>query len=77
MQQKPKLNLPWPPLASDLTMDNLQKVVPCELFNVLAWVCGFSSEPTSIAQDLVNLESGGRNRTPRSIAVAMALTVYS
>ena len=25
---------------------------------------------TSIAQDLVNLASGGRNRTPRSIGVA-------
>ena len=74
---KTKRNLPWSPLASDLTMDNLQKVVPCELFNVLAWVCGFSSEPTSIAQDLVNLASGGRNHTPRSMAVAMALTVYS
>ena len=60
---------------------------------MLAWVCGFSSEPTlsvyvpvqvknttkltSIAQDLVNPASGGTNPTPRSIAVAMALTVYS
>ena len=89
VQEIPKLNLPWPPLASDLTMDNVRKVVPCELFNVLAWVCGFSSEPTlseyvpvegknstkltSIAQDLVNLASGGRNPTPKSIALAMAL----
>ena len=32
MQEIPKLNLPWPPLASDLTMDNVRKVVPCELF---------------------------------------------
>ena len=46
VQEIPKLNLPWPPLASDLTMDNVRKVVPCELFNVLAWICGFSSEPT-------------------------------
>ncbi|XP_028411921.1 uncharacterized protein LOC114534649 [Dendronephthya gigantea] len=46
VQDIPKLNLPWPPLASDLTIDNVQKVVPCELFNVLAWTCGFSSEPT-------------------------------
>ena len=89
VQEIPKLNLPWPPLASDLTMDNVRKVVPCELFNVLAWICGFSSEPTlneyvpiegknsakltSIAQDLVNLASGGRNPTPKSIALAMAL----
>ncbi len=89
VQEIPKLNLSWPPLASDLTMDNVRKVVPCELFNVLAWICGFSSEPTlseyvpiegknsakltSIAQDLVNLASGGRNPTPKSIALAMAL----
>jgi hypothetical protein len=89
VQEIPKLNLPWPPLASDLTMDNVQKVVPCELFNVLAWISGFSSEPTlneyvpikgknsakltSIAQDLVNLASGGRSPMPKSIALAMAL----
>ena len=89
VQEIPKLNLPWPSLASDLTMDNVRKVVPCKLFNVLAWICGFSSEPTlneyvpiegknsakltSIAQDLVNLASGGRSPTPKSIALAMAL----
>ena len=89
VQEIPKLNLPWPPLAYDLTMDNVRKVVPCELFNMLAWTCGFSSEPTlseyvpiegksstkltSIAQDLVNLASGGRNSTAKSIALAMAL----
>ena len=42
----PKINLPWPPLASDLTMDNVQKVVPCELYNMLAWTCGFFSKST-------------------------------
>ena len=36
LKEMPKLNLPWPPLASDLTLDNVKKVVPCELFNVLA-----------------------------------------
>ena len=71
----PKLNLPWLPLASDLTMENAKKSVPCELFNMLAWVCDLSSEPTlngyvtlddkknaelmSITQDLENLSSGG------------------
>ncbi|CAB3996283.1 Hypothetical predicted protein [Paramuricea clavata] len=64
-------------------------MVPCELFNTLAWICGFSSEPTlnnyveidhkesaklmSITQDLVNLASNQRNPTPKSIALAMAL----
>ena len=46
VQEIPKLNLPWAPLAFDLTMDNVQKVVPCELYTMLAWTCGFSSEPT-------------------------------
>ena len=89
LKEMPKLNLPWPPLASDLTLDNVKKVVPCELFNVLAWICGLSSEPTlseyvpiegknsakltSIAQDLVHLSSRGRNPTPKSIALAMAV----
>ena len=89
VQEIPKLNLPWPPLAPDLTMDNVRKVVPCKLFNLLTWTCGFSSEPTlseyvpiegknstkltSVAQDLVNLASWGRNPTPRSVALAMAL----
>ena len=35
VKEIPKLNLPWPPLASDLTMHNVQKVVPCELYNML------------------------------------------
>ena len=89
IMELPKLNLPWPPLASDLTTENAKKSVPCELFNMLAWVCNLSSEPTlsghvtlddkknaklmSITQDLVNLSSGGKNPTPKSIALAMAL----
>ena len=32
-----------------------------------------SAKLTSIAQDLVNLASGGRNSTPKGIALAMAL----
>ena len=73
VEEIPKLDLPWPPLASDLTMDNVKKVVPHELYNTLAWICGLSSEPVlndyvnikskekaklmSIMQDLVNLAS--------------------
>ena len=45
VEETPKLDLPWPPLASDLTMDNIKKVVPHELFNTLALICGHSSEP--------------------------------
>ena len=65
-----KLDFPWPPLASYLTIDNVKKVVPHQLVNTLAWICGLSSEPVfneyvkisskenaklmSIAQDVVN-----------------------
>ena len=51
----PKFGLPWPPLASDLTMDNARKVVPCELFNTLAWICGFSSD--LVVDNFVNVNS--------------------
>ena len=80
MQQKPKVNLPWPPLASDLTMDNVRKVVPCELFNVLDWVCGFCLEPT--LSEYVPVE--GKNSTKLTsiaqefvIALAMTLTAHN
>ena len=59
VQEIPKLNLPWPPLASDLTMDNVQKAVSCELYDTLAWTCGFSSEPT--LSEYVPIE--GKNNT--------------
>ena len=71
VMELPKLNLPWPPLVSDLTMENAKKSGPCEVFDMLTWVCDLSSEPTlngyvtlddkknakltSITQDLVNL----------------------
>ena len=31
LQEIQKLNIPWPPLASYLTIDNMQKGVPCEI----------------------------------------------
>ena len=36
VQEIPKLNLPWPPLASDLTMDNVQKVVHVNF--IICWL---------------------------------------
>ena len=59
VQEIPKLNLPSLPLASDLSMDNVQKVVPCELYNMLVSTCGFSSEPT--LSEYVPIE--GKNST--------------
>lgn len=63
------------------------------LFNFIAWVLGFSDEPLltdylevdekeapkvfSICQDLINVSSQGRNQTPKSLALAMAVRQIS
>ena len=45
LNEIPDLNLPWPPLASDLTMENVREIVPCEFYNFLLgtskddWFC--------------------------------------
>ena len=73
IQDNPNLDLPWPPLASDLTQENAYKTIPPELFNFVAWICSFSFEPTikyhvstrdrenakllSVAQDIVFIAS--------------------
>lgn len=35
----------WPPLASDITGENVRKIVTPPLFNFIAWVLGYSDEP--------------------------------
>jgi hypothetical protein len=71
-------------------MDNARKVVSCELFNTLAWICGFSSDLVvdnfvnvnskenaklmTITQDLVSLASKQRNRTPKSACYGASAT---
>ena len=57
-----KLDLPWPPVASALTMNNIKKVVPHELFNTLAWICGLSSEP--VLNDYVNIKDKENKKMP-------------
>ena len=37
VEEIPKLDLPWPPLASNLTMDNVKKVVPHEHISLDLW----------------------------------------
>lgn len=89
VQSKAGQSTPWPPLASDLTMENAKKVVPSQLFNFLAWISGSSDDAQldehihvdkiryhkliSIAQDIVHVSSDGRKLTPKSISLAMAL----
>ena len=37
--------LPWPPNASDLTVDAACKIIPAKLYNFVAWMIGASDEP--------------------------------
>ncbi|XP_028410461.1 uncharacterized protein LOC114533074 [Dendronephthya gigantea] len=58
IEMSPRLNVPNPPLASDLTEDAAQKIVPIELFNFLAWITGVCCEPVSASEKkLVELDN--------------------
>ena len=35
----------WPPLASDITGENVRQIVSPRLFNFISWVLGYSDEP--------------------------------
>lgn len=83
----------WPPVASEINGDNVRKLVSPALFNFFAWVLGFSDEPEdtdyvgldekeavkvfSICQDLLNVYSGGKIQTPKSLSLAMAVRQIS
>ena len=45
----------WPPLASEFTAENVQKLVPPLLFNFIAWFLGFSDEPEDV--DYIQLDN--------------------
>ncbi|XP_028419097.1 uncharacterized protein LOC114544759 [Dendronephthya gigantea] len=83
----------WPPLASDITAENVRKVVtPC-LFNFMTWLLGFSDDPEdtdyieleekttakvfSLCQDLVYVANKGKVQTPKSLALAIAVRQIS
>ena len=83
----------WPPLASDITGENVKKMVPLRLFNFMAWLLGFSDDPEdaeyialedkttakilSLCQDLVYVANKGKVQTPKSLALAMAVRQIS
>lgn len=41
---KQGLQVPWPPLAADISNENVEKIIEPTLFNFLAWTFGFSDE---------------------------------
>ena len=83
----------WPPLASDITDENVRKIVNPRLFNFIAWLLGYSDEPEeceyvdldnelavkvfSICQDLIYNSKKGKFQTPKSLALAMTVRQVS
>ena len=79
----------WPPFASDINVDNVNKLVSPLLFNFMAWLLGFSDDPEStgyialdekttakifsLCQDMVYVASKGKVQTPKSLAWAIAV----
>lgn len=83
----------WPPLASDITSENVPQIVSPRLFNFISWVLGYFDEPEecnyvdldeklavkvfSICQDLIYNSSKGKFQTPKSLALAMTVRQLS
>ena len=83
----------WPPLSTDISGKSVKKVVSPLLFNFIAWILGYSEDPEgsdyvelnendtveifSICQDLVYNSTRGRNQTPKSLALAIAVKQMS
>ena len=83
----------WPPVAADINVANVKKLVPPVIFNFFAWALGFSDDPEeskyvnleddrslklfSVCQDLLYIFSSGRMQTPKSLALAMAVRQIS
>lgn len=49
IQVLPGMAGPWPPTAQDLTMESMQELSPCQLYNLLAWCVGATNEPDVVA----------------------------
>ena len=47
--------IPWPPLASNLTLTSASDQVPSELFNFIAWVTGFASDELPVEKPRVTV----------------------
>ena len=78
----------WPPTASDMNITEAKSSIPTELFNLLAWCTGRSTENgithwvdvdvesyhklISICQDIINMASKKTN-TPKSLALGLAV----
>uniref|UniRef100_UPI00358E324A uncharacterized protein n=1 Tax=Myxine glutinosa TaxID=7769 RepID=UPI00358E324A len=84
-----KPTMPWPPTAEHLNLKEAEAIVPCSLYNFLAWAVGASDEPDtekmvdvsapihrkllSISQDIISLASKGRKLMPKHMSLAMTV----
>ena len=83
------LQVPWPPVAADISIANVQEIVTPTLFNFFAWTLRFSDEAQtdsyvavtekqklrifSLVQDMIFVSSNGKKFTPKSLSLAMAM----
>ena len=44
LRNTPGMDVPWPPLASDITVGSSERVVPVKLYNFLTWLSGCSED---------------------------------
>ena len=83
------LRVPWPPVAADISIENVREIVTPTLFNFVAWTLGFSEEEQidyyvavtdkqksriySLVQDMILISSDGKKFTPKSLSLTMAM----
>ena len=81
--------LPWPPTATDLTLDNALDLVPHQLFNFVAWASGISTQQSDnecvevtlednrqivcTCQDLITLTTKGWWLMPKQCSLTIAV----
>lgn len=57
---------PWPPTAEYLNLQTVETLVPCRLYNFLAWTCGFSEDPDT--EKFVKVQQSTTHRKLLSIS---------
>ena len=84
-----QVQCPPPPVAADISIENVQEIVTPTLFNFFAWTLGFSDEAQidsyvavtekqklrifSLVQHMIFIFSNGKKFTPKSLSLAMAM----
>ena len=89
MNEFKNMQMPWPPISTDFSQEQVLQMIPVKLFNFISWCFGFSDEPEmnshvtlneghlkkvlSICQDMLFINSNGRMQTPKSLALGMTI----